>query len=287
MDTVKIGAFIAELRKQKGYTQKELAGKLAVTDKAVSRWETGKGLPDTSLLKSLSDILGVSVSELLSGERIESESRDEKTDKVIIDVMNYSKQMLKNMATGLLVAIGVFLLISPMFIAGNSYLYILGAVPIIFAAAIRVTVIRYGTDQQAGKIMEYAGAIFCQITALAFEILPYGVVLHFAPGPGETIVKTYSYFSLTPFGYANFFPLLTGILTVAAVLLSVITLIKKFKTVRLRNAAFKCTFIGFIFSFMPRVSLGAEYMNHISLLVTSLLICSAILQTAVNSKDNL
>ena len=57
MDIQKTGLFLAELRKQKGYTQKELAEKLMVTDKAVSRWETGRGLPDTSLLKALSDFL--------------------------------------------------------------------------------------------------------------------------------------------------------------------------------------------------------------------------------------
>ena len=71
MDKNITGRFIAELRKQKGFTQKELAEKLIVTDKAISRWETGKGLPDTSLLKPLGDVLGVSITELLSGKRIE------------------------------------------------------------------------------------------------------------------------------------------------------------------------------------------------------------------------
>lgn len=74
MDKNITGRFIAELRKQKGFTQKELAEKLMVTDKAISRWETGKGLPDTSLLKPLGDVLGVSVTELLSGKKIEEVS---------------------------------------------------------------------------------------------------------------------------------------------------------------------------------------------------------------------
>ena len=67
MDAKTTGRFIAELRKQKGYTQKELAEKIMVTDKAISRWETGKGLPDTSLLKPLGDILGVSGGGLVLG----------------------------------------------------------------------------------------------------------------------------------------------------------------------------------------------------------------------------
>lgn len=74
MDKNITGRLIAELRKQKGFTQKELAEKLMVTDKAISRWETGKGLPDTSLLKPLGDVLGVSITELLSGKRIEEVS---------------------------------------------------------------------------------------------------------------------------------------------------------------------------------------------------------------------
>ena len=85
MDKDATGRFIAELRKEKGYTQKELAEKLMVTDKAISRWETGKGLPDTSLLKPLGDILGVSVGELLSGKRIEEAEIKNQTDKLIFN----------------------------------------------------------------------------------------------------------------------------------------------------------------------------------------------------------
>lgn len=73
MDHQKTGFFIAALRREKGWTQKELAERLGVTDKAVSRWETGKGMPDVSLLKPLSETLGVSVNELLAGEAIEPE----------------------------------------------------------------------------------------------------------------------------------------------------------------------------------------------------------------------
>ena len=82
MDKNTTGRFIAELRKQKGFTQKELAEKLMVTDKAISRWETGKGLPDTSLLKPLGDVLGVSITELLSGKRIEEVDMKEQADNI-------------------------------------------------------------------------------------------------------------------------------------------------------------------------------------------------------------
>ena len=89
MDAKTTGRFIAELRKQKGYTQKELAEKIMVTDKAISRWETGKGLPDTSLLKPLGDILGVSVGELLSGKIIEEAEMKDQTDRIILDSLKY------------------------------------------------------------------------------------------------------------------------------------------------------------------------------------------------------
>ena len=74
IDKEKFGQFIAQLRKEKGLTQKDLAEKLFVSDKAVSKWETGMHLPDITVLTPLADILGVSVTELLQGKRLESET---------------------------------------------------------------------------------------------------------------------------------------------------------------------------------------------------------------------
>lgn len=68
MDSNKIGSFIREKRKEKGFTQEELANRLFVTEKAVSKWETGRGIPDISLLVPLAQELGVEVSEILGGE---------------------------------------------------------------------------------------------------------------------------------------------------------------------------------------------------------------------------
>lgn len=70
IDKQRFGAFIASLRKEKGYTQKELAQRLFISDKAVSKWETAASIPDTALLIPLADMLGVSVTELLMCERI-------------------------------------------------------------------------------------------------------------------------------------------------------------------------------------------------------------------------
>lgn len=87
MDAKKTGVFIAQLRKELGLTQKELADALNVSDKAISRWETGKGFPDTALLKPLGDTLGVSVGELLSGERMAETEVRERTDEVIVETL--------------------------------------------------------------------------------------------------------------------------------------------------------------------------------------------------------
>lgn len=74
MDSIQFGGFVAQLRKDRGLTQKELADKLNVTDKAVSKWETGKGFPDVKLLEPLAQALGVSLVELMQGRRQEAET---------------------------------------------------------------------------------------------------------------------------------------------------------------------------------------------------------------------
>ena len=96
MDLDKIGKFIALNRKNNGLTQEQLAEKLGVTNKTISRWETGKYMPDLSLLKPLSEELGVTLNELLSGEKIEKEKMDENTEKNIINTIDYSSQKIEN-----------------------------------------------------------------------------------------------------------------------------------------------------------------------------------------------
>lgn len=94
IDRAKFGAFIAELRKEKGITQKELAEQLAISDKAISKWETGNSIPDVTLLVPLAEILGVSVTELLECRRIETpESMDTaQTDVLVKKVIELSEE---------------------------------------------------------------------------------------------------------------------------------------------------------------------------------------------------
>ena len=86
MDQIKIGKFIAECRKQKNLTQMQLAEKLGITDKAISKWERGIAMPDSSIMLELCEILGISVNELLSGERICMESNDQKNEQLLLEM---------------------------------------------------------------------------------------------------------------------------------------------------------------------------------------------------------
>ena len=94
MDKNKIGNFIAIKRKELGLNQKELAEKLSVTDKAVSKWETGRGVPEVSLLIPLANLLNVSVTELLNGEEIAKEDMSSATDNLIIKSLKYTPSRL-------------------------------------------------------------------------------------------------------------------------------------------------------------------------------------------------
>ena len=93
MTSKECGGFISELRKEKKLTQKELAEKINVSDKAVSRWETGKGYPDVTSLVSLSEYFDVSVNELLAGKRLTVEDIKETADENLISVF---EQVQKN-----------------------------------------------------------------------------------------------------------------------------------------------------------------------------------------------
>ena len=84
MNQLKIGKFIAKCRKMKNMTQADLAEKLNITDRAISKWETGKGMPDSSIMLDLCDELSITVNELLSGEMIKMEDHDKKAEENLV-----------------------------------------------------------------------------------------------------------------------------------------------------------------------------------------------------------
>ena len=101
MDQKKIGKFIAECRRQRGMTQMQLAEKLCITDKAISKWERGIAMPDSSIMLLLCDILCISVNELLCGERIEMESNEQKNEQLLLDMATELEKKNKTIWTSM------------------------------------------------------------------------------------------------------------------------------------------------------------------------------------------
>jgi len=101
MDQIKIGRFIAESRKKVKLTQIQLAEKLGITDKAISKWETGKSMPDTAIMLQLCDILEISVNELLSGEKISMENTNQKNEQLLLDMSKELERKNKTVWTSM------------------------------------------------------------------------------------------------------------------------------------------------------------------------------------------
>ena len=119
MNQIKIGRFIAECRKKSNLTQMQLAEKLGITDKAVSKWERGVAMPDTSIMLELSEILGISVNELLSGEKINMENNNQKNEQLFLDMAKELEEKNKTIWSSMwaIIIVSVTTLIAGMFVA--------------------------------------------------------------------------------------------------------------------------------------------------------------------------
>lgn len=95
MDMVKMGSFLAELRKEHNYTQAELGEKLGVTNKTISRWETGNYMPPVEMLEELSNMYGMTINELLSGKKLSTEEYKEMAETNIKETLKASAFGLK------------------------------------------------------------------------------------------------------------------------------------------------------------------------------------------------
>ena len=118
MDLIKTGKFIASQRKEKKLTQEELAEKLCITDRAVSKWERGLSLPDADKMLDLCNILSINVNELLNGEKIDMKDYKEKTEELLVELAKQeeksNKKMMMDMwvliATAMIFYFGIFAL---------------------------------------------------------------------------------------------------------------------------------------------------------------------------------
>ena len=119
MDQIKIGRFIAECRKKTNLTQLQLADKLGITDKAISKWERGIAMPDTSIMLELCDILGISVNELLSGEKNDMENNDQKNEQLLLDMAKELEKKNKTIWSFMwaIMIVSIMVLLAGIFIA--------------------------------------------------------------------------------------------------------------------------------------------------------------------------
>ena len=118
MNQIKIGRFIAECRKEANLTQMQLAEKLGITDKAISKWERGLAMPDTSIMLELCDILGISVNELLSGEKINMDN-NQKNEQLLLDMAKEIEKKNKTIWSSMwaIMVVSMTALIAGIFIA--------------------------------------------------------------------------------------------------------------------------------------------------------------------------
>lgn len=97
MDQIKIGRFIAASRRDKALTQRQLADRLSISDKTVSKWETGKGLPDVSLMLPLCEALGITVNDLLTGARVSASDYQQKAEENMMDLIKENQENKKRL----------------------------------------------------------------------------------------------------------------------------------------------------------------------------------------------
>lgn len=106
MNLIKIGKFIADCRKEKKITQEQLAEKLYITDRAVSKWERGLSLPDAEKMLDLCNILDINVNELLNGEKINMEDYNKKTEELLLEMAKQEEIKNKKLITNMWVLLG-------------------------------------------------------------------------------------------------------------------------------------------------------------------------------------
>lgn len=116
MDQIKIGKFIAEERKAKKYTQRELADKLNISDKTISKWERGNGFPEVSFLFPLCNELEITVNELLSGERLQAMDYKKKAEENMVNLVREAQESKKKIVLSAMVAGLTIIAAVPLFI---------------------------------------------------------------------------------------------------------------------------------------------------------------------------
>ncbi len=153
MDTEKIGKFIAECRKKKQLTQEQLATKLNVTDRAVSKWERGLSIPDASIMLELSNILDITVNELLTGEKIAKKDIEKISEELILEFAKEKEAAAKKVifieqlvARNFILFIIALSLACSSFIENEESLIIVCGIIVFFTFLISMTILKLESD---------------------------------------------------------------------------------------------------------------------------------------------
>lgn len=172
MDQIKIGKFIAECRKKNNLTQMQLADKLNITDRAISKWENGKAMPDSAIMLDLCSELKISVNELLSGEKISMKDYDKKAEKNLIELKrkdenNIMRNTIISIAFSSVLFIGILVcIICDLAISSKFTWSIITTSSIIFAWLVLIPIIRLGKK-----------GITRSLIVLSIIIIPYLYIL--------------------------------------------------------------------------------------------------------------
>ena len=141
MDQIKTGKFSAQMRKEQGLTQSQLADKLFISNKTISKWETGKGLPEVSLMLPLCEILGINVNELLTGEKISIAEYKEKAEENMMNLVQEAQESRKKIILSAVVAFSSLLSAVPLILVSEMFEMPVAARIALFAIAMTVLVI--------------------------------------------------------------------------------------------------------------------------------------------------
>ncbi len=192
MDQKKIGLFLKELRKEKSITQEELAEKLNVSNRTISRWETGNNMPDISLLVELSELYHVSIPEIIDGER-KSENMNQETRDTAVKMAEYSKNEVRieknKVISSLLMVFGAFIIISAFAIFPNdsswgSIYSIIGGIILVIGFYFKI---KYSVLNKSFRILS---AIGCTLILFGiFTISDYIAVSQYHQVPRFSYVK--------------------------------------------------------------------------------------------------
>ena len=182
MDSQKLGSFITEMRKRKGLTQRELAEQLNLTDKAVSKWERGLGLPDLKMIEPLAQALGVSVLDIMRGECTEQKTvpKDHASRVLsdVIDIVLVERKLIRRNTT--IACLAVLAIVSTVFLIDihGAFGFIMVFLPIImFPISL---ILLFSCYHRMRKMLPYKVTLFLGILALLIPATLF-LLLLFAP----------------------------------------------------------------------------------------------------------